>query len=485
MTRSDTVRKSRVLVGFADDCRQQIEQLPGAQMVFADARFGKRPVCLPADLQGEIYAATSPEPTGGRFNPDLTARARAYGAALDQAIDAGCGVAQFTPPSDPVATLPCLIEALDRLQMRTGQVSHPDITAFPPETRKWAKLIVAGRGLARSITEATPEQPVTELAAIVAQALSAAGAETELLSGDAIQQSYPLCAAVSAATQRDPDRRPAVLRVRIGRLDAPRALFCAGKGVVMDTGGIDLKPAGQFGMSRDKGGAGTLAGFLLAAATACPEDLCIHAEIGFAWNGIGASAITADHCLTSAAGVRLQVGNTDAEGRLILSDLLCSLLAQRQQVSAAQADFIALATLTGHAARAFGQRSVLIGDDYWQQSQRDQALLQSCESVGERAAVSPLCPEDWAAVMPTAAPVELVGGKITNSIATVRGHQYPVAVIKTAAGWFNAPRPEYDGFLLADIAGANKRGDLPGARAACPMVGALVARYLMGSKEQT
>lgn len=479
MTVQKKVSEPLALVGFSTDCLEQISRLPGARMVHADARFGVQPVCLPLDMEGRLYAAAAAEPPQARFRQDMTAFARAYGAAVIQAAEAGCKTVRLIAPVNQAAALPCLIEALERLQMRQIAAPELDLTAFSGGVRKWAGLIAEGKALARGITEATPEQPVAELAASVAASLSGAGARTELLSGDVIQRDYPLCAAVSAATQRDPDRRPAVLRVRIGRPDATRSLFFAGKGVVMDTGGMDLKPAGQFGMSRDKGGAGALAGFLLAAAKDCPRDLAIHAELCFAWNGIGASAITADHSLVSAAGVRIQVGNTDAEGRLILADMLCSLLSQRQQISASKAEFIALATLTGHAARAFGARSVLIGDDCWQQSRQDLSLLQACEKTGERAALSPLRPEDWAPVMPALAPSELVGGKPSNSIATVRGHQYPAAVIKTAAGWFNAPRSQRDGFLLADIAGANKRSDLPDGRAACPMVGGLAAHYLM------
>lgn len=469
---------STCIVGFEAACLERLNGHPALAMVTADQRVGTVPCCLPLDLAGQDWVALAPAPQASTHRPDVTQYARAYGSAISQALANGCGVVRLVPPQDEALALACLIEALDRHAM-LGATAQLDLSAFATARQTAAQRIAQAKSFARTITEATPDIAVAQQVDRVVDAFQGRGVRLTRFGPEDIAARYPLCAAVARATWSDPARRPEVLRIEIGSPRARRAVFMAGKGVVMDTGGIDLKPAGQFGMSRDKGGAGVVAGFLSMAAEAPPDDLFICAELGFSWNGIGASALTPDHVLTSAAGLRVQVGNTDAEGRLILADLTHSLLQRRGDCSAARADFLALATLTGHSGRAFGARSVLIGDDQWQHTQSDWALLQQCEKMGDRAAVSPLRPEDWSVSAPNGIGQDLIGGTKANSIATPRGHQYPAAVIKTAGGWFASERPVQDGFLLADIAGANTRHDLPGARAAAPLLGGLAAHYLL------
>jgi len=469
---------SSCIGGFPDDVKVWKGMPDPGKIFVSDKRASSGSLCLPLGLDCSSYVASVAFPRTQGFRPDAELIARTYGQLVALAVEAGCGRLTLVPPKAAEHVLPCLVEALVRQDMAGAGTLELNLSAFPENIRRQAERVAQGKSLARQITETTPDLPVFELAELAAHRLETAGLKVEAVSAKAISEEYPLLSAVAAATSANPDRRPSVLRIQLGSPCARRALFCAGKGVVMDTGGLDLKPAGQFGMSRDKGGAGSLSGFLLAAAGAIPEDLFIRAELAFTWNGVGGNAITPDHCLTSASGLRVQVGNTDAEGRLLLSDVVASLLSARRAASAQSADFIALATLTGHAGRAFGKRSVLVGDDTAQQRGLDRMLFDAASRMGERSAVSPLCPEDWD-VMRTARPgIDLVAATPANSVATPRGHQYPCAVIKKLSGWFSKPVPEADCFLLADIAGANTRSDVAGQRAGAPMVGALAAHYL-------
>lgn len=102
------------------------------------------------------------------------------------------------------------------------------------------------------------------------------------------------------------------------------SLFVVGKGITFDTGGSDVKAGGVMaGMHRDKCGAAAVAGFLRTLALLRPAGLRVVAHLAFVRNALGPNAYVADEIITSRAGKRVRIGNTDAEGRMVMSDLLC------------------------------------------------------------------------------------------------------------------------------------------------------------------
>ncbi|CAG9134514.1 unnamed protein product [Plutella xylostella] len=103
-------------------------------------------------------------------------------------------------------------------------------------------------------------------------------------------------------------------------------------GVTYDTGGCDIKAGGVMaGMSRDKCGAAAVAGFVKACQLLQPRVKVI-AALSMARNSVGADAYVADELITSRSGRTVRVGNTDAEGRMIMADLLfeVNILTHRQ-----------------------------------------------------------------------------------------------------------------------------------------------------------
>eukprot|EP01052_Picozoa_sp_SAG31_P032422 SAG31_NODE_3555_length_4129_cov_1.868734_1_plen_81_part_10 len=80
-----------------------------------------------------------------------------------------------------------------------------------------------------------------------------------------------------------------------------------GKGVAMDTGGVNLKSNGGGGMTRDKGGAAAVAGFMLAVATLRPSDQAFTAYLCMVRNSIGSDAFVPDEVVVSRAGQRVLV----------------------------------------------------------------------------------------------------------------------------------------------------------------------------------
>jgi leucyl aminopeptidase len=135
--------------------------------------------------------------------------------------------------------------------------------------------------------------------------------------------------------------------LRWGREDAPTVTLI-GKGICFDTGGLDIKPAaGMLLMKKDMGGAAaalTLAQMIMAAKL----DVRLRLLIAAAENSISGNAFRPGDVIKSRAGVTDEVGNTDAEGRLVLADAIA--LADEE---APQSLFV-FATLTGAARVALG-----------------------------------------------------------------------------------------------------------------------------------
>jgi leucyl aminopeptidase len=138
----------------------------------------------------------------------------------------------------------------------------------------------------------------------------------------------------------------------------PLALI--GKGVVFDTGGISLKPAGGMeDMTMDMGGAGVVSGVMKALALR-KAPAHVVGLVGLVENMPSGSAVRPGDVVTSMKGDTIEVINTDAEGRLVLADVLW--YAQEHVKPAAMVD---LATLTGACIIALGHENaaVLSNDD--------------------------------------------------------------------------------------------------------------------------
>ncbi len=169
------------------------------------------------------------------------------------------------------------------------------------------------------------------------------GARVESVVGEACADAFPAVHAVGRASTR----RPRVLRLDWGLPDRPR-LALVGKGICFDSGGLNIKPtAGMALMKKDMGGAAhalALAGLVMALGLRCRLTLVIAA----ADNMIAGNAMRPGDVIRTRAGLSVEVGNTDAEGRLLLADAL-ALAAEGEP--ALLLDF---ATLTGAARIALG-----------------------------------------------------------------------------------------------------------------------------------
>ena len=163
--------------------------------------------------------------------------------------------------------------------------------------------------------------------------------------GDTLATDYPMIHAVGQAAVKE--RHPRLIELEWGDAAHPR-IALVGKGVVFDTGGLDIKPsAGMRLMTKDMGGAAhALALASLVMAARLPVRL--HLLIPAVENAIAGNASRPGDVLRSRAGLTVENTNTDAEGRLILGDALT-------KAGEGQPDLILdFATLTGAARVALG-----------------------------------------------------------------------------------------------------------------------------------
>ena len=251
---------------------------------------------------------------------------------------------------------------------------------------------------------------------------------------DQLQQEYPLLYAVGRASTLVERHRPCVIRLEYqGEGEIEQSLFLAGKGIVYDTGGADLKVNGHMaGMSRDKGGAAAVAGFVKTVAEMKPKGIKVVAEIGAVRNSIGSEAFVADEIISSHAGVRVRIGNTDAEGRLVLADLLSHLRLKAKDAVAPE--LFSVATLTGHAARAVGPYTALVENGPAREVGSAQAMADVGDLWGDPCEISRSRREDYDFIQPRSKADDLLSCNNAASSVTPRGHQFPMAFLAVASG---------------------------------------------------
>ncbi|GAB5390179.1 MAG: leucyl aminopeptidase family protein [Alphaproteobacteria bacterium] len=192
----------------------------------------------------------------------------------------------------------------------------------------------------RPASHLTPEQ-LAEEAITLAKAHKA---KSSVIVGDKLlSKGYPAIHAVGRAA----DQPPRLVDVTWGDAKHPH-LTIIGKGVTFDTGGLDLKPAQWMeNMKKDMGGAAhaiALAGMVMAAGL--PVRLRLLLPI--VENAVSANAMRPMDIIDTRAGKTVEVMNTDAEGRLILSDALAEAASEEPDL------ILDYATLTGAARVAMG-----------------------------------------------------------------------------------------------------------------------------------
>jgi leucyl aminopeptidase len=222
---------------------------------------------------------------------------------------------------------------------RTATLVPPQLADMAYVRRMSAALAMARDLINTPAADLSPEQ-------LAEQGLEMAvrcGARGRIVTGPALQEGYPAVQAVGRAAAS----APRLLDVSWGDPAAPRVSL-VGKGVCFDSGGLDIKnPQGMLLMKKDMGGAACV---LALARVIMESNLPVNLRVlvPAVENAISGNAYHPGDVLATRKGLTVEVGNTDAEGRLILSDALAAADADKPQL------LIDMATLTGAARVALG-----------------------------------------------------------------------------------------------------------------------------------
>ncbi len=315
------------------------ERLPPSALRFARALdFSAKPGrhCLLPDAEGGLLGVLCGVARGAEADPFALGR-------LPGLLPPGTYALEDAPDPTAAALAWCLGAyrftryrkaegAARRLRAPTG-VDAADV-------RRIAGAVTLGRDLVN--TPANDLGPA-EIAGAVVDLAARHGAAVTVVEGAALAAGFPLIHAVGRASPRG----PRLADLTWGPPDAPRVTL-VGKGVAFDTGGLDIKPsAAMLLMKKDMGGA---AAAIATAAMVMGAGLPVRLRllVPTVENAISGESFRPGDVFRSRAGLTVEIGNTDAEGRLILADALA--LADEDEPDL----LIDFATLTGAARVALG-----------------------------------------------------------------------------------------------------------------------------------
>jgi leucyl aminopeptidase len=257
------------------------------------------------------------------------------------------GVYRFAnaPHDTRLATLAFALGAYRFSRYRKADVS--DVKLVPPDGVDAAEITRAAEAatLARDLIN-TPSNDMgpAELALAAQELAKRFGASFSCIVGDDLtRQNFPLIHAVGMASSR----APRLIDLSWGDPAHPKVTL-VGKGVCFDTGGLDLKPsAGMLIMKKDMGGA---ANVLAVAQMVMDAKLRVRLRvlIPAIENAVAGNAFRPLDIFPSRKGITVEIGNTDAEGRLVLADALALACEEKPDL------LVDMGTLTGAARVALG-----------------------------------------------------------------------------------------------------------------------------------
>jgi leucyl aminopeptidase len=258
------------------------------------------------------------------------------------------GVYRFANVAPNEARLSALAFALGSYRFgRYRKADAPEVRLLPPDGVEFAEIvrIAEAAALARDLINTPANDMGPEELALAAQHLAKRfGANFNCVVGDDLtRQNFPLIHAVGMASPR----APRLIDFTWGDPAHPKVTL-VGKGVCFDTGGLDLKPSSSMLiMKKDMGGAANVLALALMVMDARLK-VRLRVLIPAVENAVAGNAFRPLDIFPSRKGLNVEIGNTDAEGRLVLADALA--LADEEKPDL----LIDLGTLTGAARVALG-----------------------------------------------------------------------------------------------------------------------------------
>jgi leucyl aminopeptidase len=273
-----------------------------------------------------------PTPDGDDAGPSL--RAVAEGALLGAYRFAGYKTKPQPNRRDPVKSVGLHVADAADKTAKSESKRAATVTAAVTRTRDW-------------VNTAPNELRPPQFAAQVAEAAAAAGLEVDVLDEKALRKAgFGGILAVGMGS----DAPPRFVRLSYEPKGARHRVALVGKGITFDTGGYAIKPPqGMWEMKSDMAGAAACASTLIAVAALKPK-VAVTAYLPMAENMISGTAYRPGDVVTMYGGKRVEVLNTDAEGRMILADAIV-------RAGEDEPDYLfETSTLTGGQVIALGKR---------------------------------------------------------------------------------------------------------------------------------
>ena len=281
----------------------------------------------------EVILGSNPEDDGFRL-------ARLYGKLPPGTYRFG----EAKSETPEYAELAWCLEAYGFDRYKTGPKKFPSLVCSPHTDYGNVARLANATYLVRDLIN-TPSNDFgpDELEAAARKIAAQYKAKFSVVKGGALKRGFPMVYAVGKASPR----QPRLIDFTWGAVRAPRVTL-VGKGVCFDTGGLDIKSAsGMVLMKKDMGGAANVLGLAQMIMDA-KLPVRLRVLIPAVENSIAGNAFRPGDILKSRKGLTVEIGNTDAEGRLVLGDALA--LADEETPDL----LIDMATLTGSARVALG-----------------------------------------------------------------------------------------------------------------------------------
>jgi len=477
------------IVAVAPSTKNLPEELKSSlqQLIAVDASAENKgcslvPVSLPAKRL--IYSSTGPL---DRDYDDLRRFSEAAEAGVKRALAAGAraplllvqgqlpgGDAKSAQRAGLLGALAATYVTLEMREAVKEKAKKVDYVGYlgSAEDAEYAERIEAGRYVARDIGGSDPERMAPpRVEEYVKEVFSGTNIKIEVEKGQGhLEVNYPCMAAVNRAAS--------VIERHDGRLiwltykpegTVKKTVYLVGKGITYDTGGADIKAGGVMaGMSRDKCGAAAVAGFMKSLSLFKPEGVQVIGALSMVRNSVGENCYVADEIITSRAGVRIRVGNTDAEGRMAMVDVL----AKCKEMSLKQPDpqLFTIATLTGHACLAVGDYSIVMDNGPARQAGVANNLKAAGEQLADMFEISTVRREDWDFNVDKSGEfVSILQCNNAASSRTARGHQMPGAFLQQVSGLDKHQLKDDKPIKYSHLDIAGSAGDLPHPTTGAPI----------------
>ncbi len=312
--------------------------LPAEALAFARAalfepKSGRHFLFVRADSSPGVVFCLDDAPHADPFQP----------GALAALLPAGTYRFELNPPKPDLAALAFLLGAHGFHRYKTARPA-PRLLAPTGVDAAGVEILARWVAFARDLIN-TPANDLgpDELEQAAMDLAAQFGAGVDIVKGEALARDFPLIHAVGKGSPR----APRLVDIR-WRPERTRKMTLVGKGVCFDSGGLDIKPESAMGlMKKDMGGAATA---LAAAAMimATEVDVALRLLVPIVENAVSGEAFRPGDVYMSRKGLSVEIGNTDAEGRLILADALAYADEETPEL------LIDFATLTGAARVALG-----------------------------------------------------------------------------------------------------------------------------------